>query len=512
MQENLENSYANPVTTGEVMLEVSGLNKRFGEVQALTDAKFVCYKGEAHALVGENGAGKSTLVKILCGALKPDSGEIRINGEVVQIESPYDAVQKGIAAVFQELSLVPDLSVAENIFLAHEIVGKFGLIDRKVMEAKTAELFKEYGFHIDPQAIVSELPLATKQLVEIAKVLSKKPEIIIFDEATSALSKEGVDLLFKIIRRLVEEKKTIIFISHRMDELGEIVQRATVYRDSKFIESFKWGAVTNDQIVSWIAGRDIDSSFPDRAKCEGEGFALEVKGLSVGTALKNIDLCARKGEIIGIAGLNGHGQIPFLSALYGAIPFDKGEIILNGKKINPRNPRAALREGIVLVPSERKTEGILLPMSVRHNLSLMILSRISSKLGFLKRKKETKEIGGMVDKMSIKAANIDQPCSSLSGGNQQKVVIGKALLTGADLILFADPTRGVDVGTKTEIYKLINELANAGITILYYSTELIELVGLSNRVVVFKQGEIAGELSGEEISEHKIINYALGIK
>ena len=495
-----------------VMLEVSGLNKKFGEITAVSEGRLTCYKGEVHVLIGENGAGKSTLVKILCGAAKPDSGTIKIEGREVTITSPYDAVNKGIAAVFQELSLVPDMTVAENIFLAHEIVGKRGLIDYRAMVKETQALFDAYGFNIDPQAIVSELPLDTKQLVEIAKVLSKDTEIIIFDEATSALGKKSVELLFSVMTQLIKKNKTIIFISHRMDELEKIAHRATVFRDSKFIESFKWGTVTNKQIVQWIAGREIDSTFPHKAVVNRQQLALELKNLNARGKIKDICLKAYEGEIIGVAGLNGHGQIPFLSALFGAVKLDSGEIILGDKTIAPKNPIDALEEGIVLVPAERKTEGVITTMSIKHNMAMMTLDRISNSLGFLNAVYEGDQTKKMIEKLQIKVADTALPCDSLSGGNQQKVAIGKALLTDAKIVLFADPTRGVDIGTKAEIYKLINGLAKEGKTIFYYSTELVELVGLSNRVLVFKQGEVVGELEEDEIQEHNIINHALGIR
>ncbi|HET7616535.1 MAG TPA: sugar ABC transporter ATP-binding protein, partial [Bacillales bacterium] len=355
------------------LLEAVGISKSYGGVQALDEGDFVCYPGEVHALLGENGAGKSTLVKILCGVVNPDSGVIKVNGRQVEVKSPIEAVELGIVAIFQELSLIPDLSVAENVFLGHEPKTKRGLIDFRTMSRMTTDLFKELELDIPTEILVRDLPLSQQQLVEIAKALSRDPEVIIFDEATSALGKKEVDLLFALIKRLVKRGKTIVFISHRMDEVNQIADTATVYRDARFIRSFQWGSVGSDQIVNWIAGRDLDETFPEKKPVHGTEIALELKGCSYRRKLHNINLSVRKGEILGIAGLQGHGQSEFLQALFGATPFEEGEVKIFGERAALKKPKDAITAGVALVPEDRKNGGLLLPLSVRKNLSLMTL-------------------------------------------------------------------------------------------------------------------------------------------
>jgi len=494
----------------EPFLKVTGVSKNYGGVRALIDSRLSCEKGEVHALLGENGAGKSTLVKILCGVVKPDSGTIQINNKTVEIHSPAEANRLGIAAVFQELSLVPDLSVAENIWLGHEPLNRFGLIDYKKMKNMTESLFEKLGLEIDPDLLVRDLPLAQQQLVEIAKALSKDPEIIILDEATSALGAQEIDLLFALIKRLTKEGKTVIFISHRMDELDQIADRATVFRDARYITTFKWGSVTSEQIVNWIAGRDLEETYPKKSGSKSPEIALEIRRLSSGRVLRNIDLEVRKGEILGLAGLQGHGQSEFLKALFGVQPVTRGEIKIFGKKTEIKSPVSAIAAGIAYVPEDRKTEGLLLTRSVRENLSLMTLDR-RQVWSLIRSKAETGDCLKSVEMLNIKTPHLEQAVEHLSGGNQQKVAIAKAILTQAKILLLANPTRGIDVGTKTEIYQLMHDLADQGITILFYSTELPELVGVCDRVAVFKQGEISAILTEEEINESNIINAALGI-
>lgn len=494
----------------EPLLQATGVCKSYGGVRALIDSGLSCAKGEVHALLGENGAGKSTLVKILCGVVKPDAGTIRIKNRTVEIHSPTDANRLGIAAVFQELSLVPDLSVGENIYLGHEPLGRFGLIDYKKMRTMTEQLFEKLGLEIDPDLLVRDLSLARQQLVEIAKALAKDPEIIILDEATSALGNQEIELLFSLVKRLTREGKTIIFISHRMDELEQIADRATVFRDARYITTFEWGSVSNDQIVNWIAGRDLEESYPSKNNRNDQEIALEIHRLWSGRLLKNIDLQVRKGEILGLAGLQGHGQSEFLEALFGVQPITRGEIKIFGKPAEIKSPGSALAAGIAFVPEDRKTEGLLLTRTIRENLSLMTLDR-RQVLSLIRSKAETEDCRKGVERLKIKTPHLEQAVDHLSGGNQQKVVIAKAILTNAKILLLANPTRGIDVGTKTEIYQLMHDLAAQGMTILFYSTELPELVGVCDRVAVFKQGEIAAILTGEAINENNIIQAALGI-
>jgi len=488
------------------------VNKHYGGVQALIDAKFECYEGEVHALIGENGAGKSTMVKILCGVVTPDSGEIKLRGEKISFHSPIDATKHKIASVFQELSLFPDLSVAENIYMGNEPKTRFGTIDFKKMEDLARQLMDELGFNIEVRELVKNLSLESQQLVEIAKAVSKDPDIIILDEATSALGKEGVDLLLKLVKRLTREKnKTIIFISHKMDELEKFADRATIFRDAKFITTFSWGSMSNEEIISNIAGRKISTLFPKREKPLEKEYILEVDGLNYKRLLKNISVKIKKGEIFGLAGLSGQGQEEFLNALFGSIKIDSGSIKINGKKVKINNPRMGLKSSIALTPADRKTDGLLLMRSVGENIALMTLSR-RSKFGIINGKKEKHDINKIIDLLKIKVSGSSQLAGTLSGGNQQKTVIGKAILTDSDVLLFSDPTRGIDVGTKHEIYKFIRNLAENGKTVIMYSTENSELLGLCDRIAVFKDGEIAAMLEGTRLTENEIIKAALGFR
>ncbi|NOU96337.1 ATP-binding cassette domain-containing protein [Paenibacillus sp. LMG 31456] len=497
-------------TPAEVLIEVSGVSKSYGGVKALIDCDFSCKRGEVHALLGENGAGKSTLVKILCGVVKPDSGMIRFKGQEAQIHSPVDASHKGIVAVFQELSLIPDLSVAENVYLGHEPLTKWGLIDFRQMNEKTEQLLQNLGLHIPCDSLVRDLSLSERQLLEIAKALSRDPEIIILDEATSALGQQEVELLFSIIKRLTAQGMTAIFISHRMDELAKIADRATVFRDARYITTFDWGTVSNEQIVNWIAGRTVKETYPEKKHVHTDDIALEVVNLSSDRNFQHINLQLKKGEIVGIAGLQGHGQSQFLQALFGACPITSGEVRVAGDTIVLSGPKSAIDAGIALVPEDRKNEGLLLTRSVKENLTLMTLGHRQS-MGIIRADMEGTEVQRLIQLLNIKTPHPDLEVGGLSGGNQQKVVIGKAVMTEAAVLLLADPTRGIDIGTKAEIYQLMRNLADDGISLLFYSTELPELVGVCDRVAVFKQGRISAMLHGSSITEHHIINAALGI-
>ena len=494
----------------EMILQANKISKRFGGVQALAGCDLICYKGEVHALIGENGAGKSTLIKILCGVERQDEGEIIYKGEKIDIKSPSDAASRGIVPVFQELSLIRDLSVAENIYLACE-PKKNGLIDFKKMARDAQEVLDSLNFNIDSRALVRQLSLAEQQLVEIAKAVSKDPEVLIMDEATSALGQEQVENLFAIIRRLAQNGKSIIFISHKMNELAEIANRATIYRDAHYVVSFRWGEYSNDEIISAIAGRKIESSFPEKRDVSKNEVVLKTEHLCYKNLLKDVSVSVRKGEIFGLAGLNGHGQVEFLNALFGAERLDKGTITFKNKNIRVRSPKSALRQGIAMTPADRKNDGLLLTRSIRENISLMVLDKIS-RLGIIEPVKENKGIDEMTELMKIKMDRPEQATGTLSGGNQQKIVLGKAILTHSDILLLADPTRGIDVGTKTEFYQLIHRLADLGITILLYSTEYTELLGLCNRVAVFKAGEIVAVLEGETLTEREILKASLGIQ
>ncbi len=496
-------------TPDKTILNLEQVSKKYANTVALNKVDFSCKAGEIHAIIGENGAGKSTLIKILAGVVNWDEGTYLLNGNTTKFKDPREAESEGVVAVFQELSLIPHLTVYENIYLGNEYL-KNGLVDYNKMQKNATILFEELNFDIDANALVSELSLEKKQLVEIAKAIAKNPKIIIFDEATSALDTQQVQNLFVLIRKLKEQGKTIIFISHRMDELEQITDRASVFRDAQYITTFDWGTVSNAQIIDWVVGEKTTYKVDAEIKSKKTQEQLVIENLCVDKTLDNINLTIYKGEILGIAGLKGHGQSEFLYALFGALAVTQGDISLDGKLLKKLNPKKCIKNGIALVPEERKTEGLILSRSVKENMALMTLD-IRSLFGFIKVKQELDDVAKITELMHIKAENPDVSSGSLSGGNQQKIVLGKAILTGAKVLLLADPTRGIDIGAKREIYKVMRQLAQDGISVVFYSTETSELVDLCDRVAVFKGGQIVTVLESENLSEHAIIGHALGL-
>ncbi|MEZ4671286.1 MAG: sugar ABC transporter ATP-binding protein [Anaerolineae bacterium] len=497
-------------------VEAWDISKHFGGTIALNKASFRCQPGSIHALIGENGAGKSTLIKIFSGVTIPDSGTLQISGQGVIIRSPADAARYGVVPVFQELSLMPHLTVAENIFVTNPPRNRLGLIDRSQLRAQTDRFFSDLGFtHIDPNAMISELPLAQRQLVEIAKALSRIPKVLILDEGTSALSVHDVELVFRVIRRLRDEGCSIIFISHRMSEVEEIADTLTIFRDGQDVGSFAIGSVARDEMVQLMIGRKLEQVFPpkpDPALPAGTPV-LEVKNLKWEQTLDDISFSLQKGEILGLGGLDGQGQGELLFALFGLLRGLKGEIHINGEHKQINGPDAATRAGInlALIPEDRKTEGLILPTSVGDNLTLAVLDTLSH-FGLVENGKEQSTIQYAVERMQIKTASPRIPVRALSGGNQQKVVIGKWLMTEASVYLLHDPTRGIDVGTKQEIYQLMRTLVDNGASILFFSTELSELVGMCSRVLVLYEGRIFRELKGKDITEENIVSAALGFQ
>jgi ribose transport system ATP-binding protein len=491
-------------------LEVLGVTKHFAGVHALNDAQFKCYTGETHVLIGENGAGKSTLVKIICGVITHDEGEIRLNGHPLALKNAYEAQEHGIAAVFQELSLIQDLSVAENIFLGNEPAGRLGQINFRGIYKEAQEFLKELGVDLHPRILVRDLTLCEKQLVEIAKALYKKPRILILDEATSALGEREVEWLFRLIKKLTkEEGKAVIFISHRMDELHKVADRATIFRDARYIMTFLWGGIRDDEIVEHISGKKQRQEDIVKSSGADNEYALEVEG-ATNSVLKDVSFQLRRGEILGVAGLSGHGQTELLHSLFGDGALDAGTVKVNSRPVKITGQRQALKHGIVLLPEDRKNDGLILSHSVAMNTTLMSLDKLK-KFGIISAAKEREKVSGSVERLQIKVTDTALPVNSLSGGNQQKVVISKALLTGAKIVLMSDPTRGIDIGTKTEIYKLMSELAHSGYSILFYTTEMTELFTLCNRVLVMYEGRIAAELAGAEVTEKNIIEKSIGI-
>lgn len=497
------------------ILEALGVNKRFGNTVALKDASFICQPGSIHALVGENGAGKSTLIKIIAGVVTPDSGTIKIEGNSSTISSPAQAVQQGILPVFQELSLLPELTIAENIFVSNPPKNRIGLVSRKKLNRSAEALFADLGLEqIDPTALVREIPLAQRQLVEIAKAFSHNPKVLILDEGTSALAVQDVKVVFQVIRRMREQDRSVIFISHRMSEVEEIADTLTIFRDGEDVGSFPMGSISHEEMVQLMIGRRLEQVFPPKPPYEHPRPAmLEVENLSWEPTLHSISLQVGKGEIVGLGGLDGQGQAELLFALFGVLRGVHGNVKINGQHVKINSPSAATNKSnrIALIPEDRKTEGLILPMSVGDNAILAIIDRLLDHFGLVNNKKERTTVQQMIEQMQVKADSSRVPVRSLSGGNQQKVVIGKWLLTDAQIYLLHDPTRGIDVGTKQEIYHLIRQLADKEVGILFFSTELSELVGLCDRVLVLYEGQIFRELTGNDISEENIVSAALGL-
>ncbi|MGH6942921.1 MAG: sugar ABC transporter ATP-binding protein [Geminicoccaceae bacterium] len=492
---------------------MEGVTKRYGGVVALDRVDFLCGRGAIHAVLGENGAGKSTLIKIIAGVVAPTEGRMFLEGREARFATPIVARRAGIVSVFQELSLMPDLSVADNICIT-DPPRRLGLIDRRAQRRRTEELLARVGCEdVHPLERVKNLSLSRRQMVEIAKALGRDPKLLILDEATSALTAADVDKVYGILRRLRDEGLAILYISHRMHEIEALADRCSVFRNGRHIETFAKGARTDDEIVELMIGREYKHVFPAKPVRSGRPPpVLEVERLSWGDRLRDIGLRIGKGEIVGLGGLDGQGQRELLLALFGVLRGVGGETRVDGRRARIASPRRAKASGIdmALIPEDRKTEGLMLPMSVRDNLSMASIGQLTRGI-VVDRAAEDARIGEMVEKLAIKLSDVDSPVATLSGGNQQKVVIAKWLMTGARIVLLNDPTRGIDVGTKQEMYQLLRELADAGTAILLYSTDYDELIGCCDRVAILYGGRIVRVLEGEALNEHNIVASSLDL-
>lgn len=491
------------------LLEMKGISKSFPGVKVLEQVDFTLHRGEVHALMGENGAGKSTLMKILGGIYTKDSGSTTVNGNVYDIASPSMAQNLGIVIIHQELNMVPHLTVMENIFLGREFTyGKSKLINWRRMRQESHRYLSQLGLNIDPGTLVNELSVGQQQMVEIAKALSMKAEILVLDEPTAALTDREIEALFLVIASLKEKGVGMIYISHRMEEIFRICDQVTVMRDGHYIGTEYIANTTMDHLVKMMVGREIKDRFPKVKVTLGEE-KLTVNGLTQKGKLHDISLSVRAGEIVGIAGLMGAGRTELAKALFGVTPIDRGTISINGKPVSIHKPSDAIHAGIGLITEDRKDEGLLLPLSVNDNLALPNLKILSS-FGFMNRSKERELSDSMIKKLLIKTPNSEQKVGSLSGGNQQKVVIGKWLATNPQVLILDEPTRGVDIGAKKEIYDLMNELVSQGVAILMISSELPEVLGMSDRILVMHEGKISGEFTQEDASQEKIMLSATG--
>ena len=488
------------------LLEMKGIQKSFYGNQVLRDVDFTLEAGTVHALMGENGAGKSTLMNILDGIHKRDGGTIRIDGQEVEINSPSEAQEKGIAMIHQELTTIPEMSVAENIYLGREPV-KRGFIDYKKMYQDTSELLKMLNIELNPRIKMGKLRVADQQLVEIAKAVSQNARIVVMDEPTSSITDREVENLFGIIRDLKLRGTGIIYISHKMDEVYTITDEITVLRDGESINTWKTAEVTNDMVIKAMVGRELKEQFPKIEVPIGEKL-LELKNLTIQGQFENISFDVHAGEILGLVGLVGAGRTETMQALFGITKPESGEIILKGKPVTFSKPADAIAAKIAYVTEDRKGEGLVLPMSIAHNITLPSLKELSSKI-FIRKGEEKDAVQKEMTGLKVKAASVKLPVKMLSGGNQQKVVLAKWMLKEPDIIIFDEPTRGIDVGAKAEIYKLMGEFVSQGKAIIMISSEMPEAMGMSDRIIVLSNHQMGGELRREEFSQKAIMAMAM---
>ncbi len=490
------------------LVRVEHLNKSFPGVRALHDCQFELLAGEVHALMGENGAGKSTLMKILAGIYTPDSGQVCIHGQVVTVQSPRQAQDLGIGIVHQELNLMRHLSAAQNMFIGREPTRLGGLLlDEARLNADAQAVFDRLNLKLDPRTLVSELTVAMQQMVEIAKALSAQSRILILDEPTAALTHSEIVELFRIIAQLTAQGVGVIYISHKMDEIAQIADRVTVLRDGQYIDTVP-ASTPMDSIIRMMVGRTIDASRQKSPELNQSEVMLDVKQLTRGKAFQNVSFTLRRGEILGFAGLMGAGRTEVARAVFGADRYDSGHIAVKGRSLKITSPAQAVQAGIGYLSEDRKQFGLVLPMQVQANVALAHMAQFLS-LGFwLKGERMAQVAHTMVERLRIKTPSIAQTTQFLSGGNQQKVVIAKWLVRDCDILFFDEPTRGIDVGAKSEIYKLLNDLAAQGRAIVVISSELPEILQLAHRVLVMCEGRVTGELSGAQATQENIMHLA----
>lgn len=493
-----------------ILLEMQDICKSFPGVKVLDQVKLDLKEGEVHALLGENGAGKSTLIKILGGIYTADSGRILIGGNEVKIASVADAQKNDIRIIHQEIVLVPFRTIAENMFLGRELKNKAGFLDKKQMYSETDTIIKEFGLNLSPGALVRDLSIGMQQLIEIMKAVSTEAKIIVMDEPTSSLSDHEVELLFKTIGLLKQKGVGVIYISHKISELYEIADRVTVLRDGHTISTCPISDVTSEQLINMMVGRELTKYYIKTDNPIGR-IALEVKNLSCGRMFHDVNFHARYGEIVGFSGLVGAGRTEVMKGIFGILHVDGGEIFLDGKQIRIKRPRDAIQAGIAYIPEDRKNEGLILINTVAFNMTLAALKEIIKGIKVDKKKRD-EMVKHYVNAFSIKITSGEQLAGNLSGGNQQKVVLGKWLANKPKVIILDEPTRGIDVGSKSEIYRIINQLAGEGVSIILVSSELPEIINMCDRVYIMNEGHVRGEIQRSEFTQEKIMDYAAGRK
>ncbi|MDR2072551.1 MAG: sugar ABC transporter ATP-binding protein [Spirochaetaceae bacterium] len=493
----------------EVLLQAEHINKAFSGVPALEDVQFDLRSGEVHALLGENGAGKSTLMKIISGVYTRDSGEIVIGGEKITHDlSPQSAQSMGVGIIHQELNLCPHLTVAENIFLNREFAHTFGVLNEKKQNEAAKMYLDQLNLDIDPATPTNKLPVSKQQMVEICKTLSMNANIVIMDEPTSALTEKEIEDLFSVIAVLKKKGKGVIYISHRLEELSRIVDRVTILRDGRYVKTLEFIKTSLPEIISLMVGRTLNEKFPRIELPRGEKV-LEVKNLSssYGVGVKDVSFTLYKGEILAFAGLMGAGRTETMRAISGADKMRRGELLLNGKPVKIKSPKDAISMGLFCAPEDRKRDGLCVRMTLAENITLPSLDSIS-KFGVILKKLEGEKSQKMITSLRIKTPGVNQYVRNLSGGNQQKVVVGKWLMRNAQVVIFDEPTRGIDVASKIEIYNIINDLKRSGIGVMFVSSELPEVLGMSDRIIVMCNGKITKELFTKDTNQEEILHYA----
>lgn len=509
-RETNELEYNSNTKAGETILELKNITKRFPGVLALDNLNFDLRAGEVHVLLGENGAGKSTLIKTMTGAHKPDEGTIKYMGNEIDLQGPVHAQELGISAVYQEFNLIPHLNIGENVFLGKEpLKGKIvKTLNRKLMYKKTEEALNKVGAEIDVKSLIADIGVASQQMVEIAKALNAESKVLILDEPSAVLTEKEISKLFDVIRNLTAQGVGIVYISHRLEELDEIADRVTVMRDGQYIKTLEVekGNIDREYLIELMVGRELTDLFPKVDVAQGEEL-LRLENVSVEDTLKDISFSLHQGEILGIGGLVGAGRTEVAKAIFGEYKIASGRILKHGKEIAINSPADAIRQGIGLAPEDRKTEGLIQIMEIDNNINLASMKNVSD--GTLINSKKMHEISSnLSSKLKIVTPSLKQKVKNLSGGNQQKVVLAKWLATHADIIILDEPTRGIDVGAKVEVYQLMNELVKAGKGIIMISSELPELLAMSDNILVMHGGQITGRLKGSEATQEKVLSFA----
>ncbi len=490
-------------------IEMKGINKSFGSNQVLKDAGFLLKDGEVHALMGENGAGKSTLMKILTGVYTRDSGTVLVDGKEVLYKSPQEAEKAGIVFIYQELNVLFDLTVEENLFMGKEITKKFGICDRKAMREKAKEVMDRMGVDIPINAVMSDLSVGQQQMVEICKALMVDAKVLIMDEPTAALTQSETEGLFKLIKSLREKGVSIVYISHRMEEIFELCDRITILRDGTYVDTKFIKDITMDDIVKMMIGREIGERYPKREGVEIGEEKLRVEGLTKEKKFKDVTFSVKAGEVLGVSGLMGAGRTEIMQAIFGNLPLDSGKIFIEGNEMKIKSAQDAIKAGIGFITEDRKTEGLLLEKSISENIVLSNLDKVSDK-GVVRKAKVEEIVKKGIDEFRIKCFGPQHECNNLSGGNQQKVVFAKWVYTDPKILILDEPTRGVDIGAKKEIYSVINDLAAKGVAIILVSSELPEVLGMSDRIMVVHEGKVTGIIDANEADQEKVMTLATG--